>query len=353
VQLTLTNSYQCTHTATYPIVIHPLPAVDAGNNLVICRDVPKQLQATGAASYTWSSAGNLSCTQCAAPMINPVATTKYYVEGQTIFGCKATDSLLATVQQPFEIDAAKGDTLCVGEVFKLLASGADNYSWSPPAGLDNTSIPNPVAQPQATTLYRVIGKDNNNCFADTAFVPVVVYPYPQIQLEDKKTVIVGTTIPLTPVLSPDVDSILWQPATWLSCAACAAPMVTPKQTIQYKIRLSNKGGCVTESAITLFVVCGGENMFLPNTFSPNGDGANDVFFPMGKGIAHIKNFRVFDRWGEMVFEQYAFQANDRSKGWDGKIKGTLAAPEVYVYVIQVICANGEQLTFKGDVTLIR
>jgi gliding motility-associated-like protein len=275
------------------------------------------------------------------------------VEGETIFGCKATDSLLATVQQRFEIDANKGDTLCRGDSYQLQATGAEQYSWTPAAGLSNAGIANPVAQPQNTTLYRVIGHDNNNCFADTAWVPVTVYPIPQITLEEKKTVIVGTSVTLSPVLSPDINSILWTPGTWLSCTECATPLVTPTQTIQYKIKVSNEGNCTAEAAITLFVVCGGENMFLPNTFSPNADGMNDVFYPMGKGIAHIKNFRIFNRWGEKVFEQYAFQANDISKGWDGKIKGTLASPDVFVYIIQVVCGNGQELIFKGDVTLIR
>lgn len=353
VRLTLTNSYQCSGTAVYPIVIHPLPDVDAGNDLVVCRGTPRQLQATGAATYTWSSVESLSCTHCAAPLINPASTAKYYVEGETAFGCKGTDSLLATVQQSFEITANKGDTLCLGDSYQLQATGADRYSWTPAAGLSNAGIANPVAQPQSTTVYRVIGHDNNNCFADTAWVPITVYPIPRITLEEKKTVVVGTSVTLAPVLSPDVNSILWAPATWLSCTECATPMVTPTQTIQYKIKVSNEGNCTAEAAITLFVVCGGENMFLPNTFSPNADGMNDVFYPMGKGIASIKNFRIFNRWGEKVFEQYAFQANDISKGWDGKIKGTLASPDVFVYIIQVVCGNGQELTFKGDVTLLR
>jgi len=353
VKLTITNPYGCSHTATYPIVIHPLPAIDAGPDLVVCRAQPRQLQASGAVNYIWSSVEDLSCTHCAGPVINPAGTAKYYVQGESAFGCKATDSLLATVQQRFEITANKGDTLCLGEVYKLQADGADRYNWTPPAGLDNPNIAGPMAQPQTTTLYRVIGKDNNNCFEDTAFVPLVVYPYPQITLEDKRTVIIGTSVTLAPGLSPDVNSIRWDPATWLSCADCPAPLVTPTQTIQYKIQVTNEGGCITRDAITLFVVCGGENMFLPNTFSPNGDGANDIFYPMGKGIAHIKNLRIFNRWGEMVFEQYAFQANDISKGWNGKIKGTLASPDVFVYVIDVICGNGQELIFKGDVTLLR
>jgi gliding motility-associated-like protein len=353
VSLTVTNSFNCTSTATWPVSIHPLPVVDAGIDIVICRDQPRLLQATGALNYTWTSAGSMSCTNCSSTMVNPAAPTKYYVQGESAFGCKAIDSVSVDVQQRFVIGANLGDTLCTGEKLRLQANGADLYTWSPSAGLDNTSISNPVAQPSNTTVYQVVGRDKNNCFTDTAWVPVTVYPYPKIDMEKDKTVVVGTSVPLKPVLSTDITHLSWMPATWLSCSNCPSPVAAPKQTTQYRLRATNEGGCTTERAITLFVVCNGENIFLPNTFSPNGDGMNDVFYPQSKGLSYIKNFRIFNRWGEVVFEQLSFQANDPSKGWNGKHKNAPAVDDVLVYIIEVVCENGETLTFKGDVTIIR
>ena len=353
VSLTITNSYNCSGNFVYPVIVHPLPAVNAGNDIVVCRNQPKLLQASGAVNYTWSSTGNLSCTTCSSTMVNPASTVKYYVEGESAFGCKATDSVLVTVQQPFTITANKGDTLCTDETYRLQASGADVYTWTPASGLDNAQSATPNAKPQATTLYQVIGKDQNNCFSDTAWVPVIVYPYPAITMDKERKVIVGTSTTLKPELSADVVSINWSPATWLSCVNCAAPVSTPKQTIEYKLQVANEGGCVTEEAITLFVMCNGENIFIPNTFSPNGDGNNDVFFPRGKGISYIQRFRVYNRWGEEVFKEVAFYTNDASKGWNGTYKGVPEKEDVYVYVIEVVCENGQALTFKGDVTLIR
>ncbi|OQP40763.1 hypothetical protein A4H97_14180 [Niastella yeongjuensis] len=353
VSLTITNSYNCSGKYVYPVVIYPLPPIDAGSDIVICRDQPKLLQATGAVNYTWTSTGNLSCTTCSSIMVNPVSTVKYYVEGESIHGCKATDSVLVTVQQRFTVSANSGDTLCTGEIYRLQASGADLYNWTPASGLDNPQSATPNAKPQATTLYQVIGKDQYSCFADTAYVPLVVYPYPKLTLEKEKTVIVGTSVTLQPAISSDVISINWSPATWLSCDNCPAPVSTPKQTIQHKLKVANEGGCVTEESITLFVVCNGENIFVPNTFSPNGDANNDVFFPRGKGISFIQRFRVYNRWGEEVFKQLDFYTNDASKGWNGQYKGAPAREDVYVYVVEVVCENGQALTFKGDVTLIR
>ncbi|OQP59573.1 hypothetical protein A3860_36905 [Niastella vici] len=353
VALTVTNSYNCTGRALYPIIIHPLPPVDAGNDILVCRDRPKLLQATGAVNYTWWSTGSLSCTQCSSTMVNPVSTVTYYVEGENGFGCKATDSVLVTVQQPFTVMVNRGDTLCTGDTYRLRATGADAYTWTPASSLDNAQAAAPLAKPVTTTVYQVIGSDKNNCFADTAHVPVVVYPYPTITLNDQQTVTVGNSVTLQPVLSADVTSINWLPGTWLNCVHCPAPVSTPKQDIQYRLRVANAGGCVTEDAITLFVVCGGDNVYLPNTFSPNGDGVNEVFYPRGKGISFIKRFFIYNRWGEEVFKQLSFYTNDASRGWNGTINGAPANADVFVYVMEVICENGQTLTFKGDVTLIR
>ncbi len=101
------------------------------------------------------------------------------------------------------------------------------------------------------------------------------------------------------------------------------------------------------------MICEAGNLFIPNTFSPNGDGLNDVFYPRGKGIHGIKTLRIFDRWGEVVFEQSNFQVNDISKGWTGTFRGKLASQDVYVYTIDVICENNVVFSLKGNVALIR
>jgi gliding motility-associated-like protein len=286
-------------------------------------------------------------------MVNPAYDFTYVVEGESAFGCKAKDSVRVTVQQRFTVTAAPGDTLCVGEAFQLRANGAEQYTWTPAQSLDNATSATPIARPQTTVQYQVIGKDNNNCFTDTSYVDVIVYPYPKVELGEDRTVIIGESITLKPDLSADVNRLQWTPATWLNCNNCPAPVVTPKQTIQYQLTASNLGGCTTEDNITLFVVCRGENMFLPNTFSPNGNGKNEVFYPRGKGLSFIKNFRIYNRWGEVVFQQHSFNVNDRTRGWNGMYKGTMALQDVYVYTIEVVCDNCEVLSFKGDVTLLR
>ncbi len=105
--------------------------------------------------------------------------------------------------------------------------------------------------------------------------------------------------------------------------------------------------------MTVFVTCDNTNVFVPNTFSPNGDGVNDIFYPRGSGVFRVKNLLVFNRWGEVVFEKGNFNANDASSGWDGTYRGKKLAPDVFVYSLEVLCSNNQSLVFKGNVALIK
>ena len=90
-----------------------------------------------------------------------------------------------------------------------------------------------------------------------------------------------------------------------------------------------------------------------NTFSPNGDGQNDVFYPRGTGITSIKSMLIFNRWGELVFERKDFALNDVTAGWNGTFKTRPLTADVYVYVVEVQCGNNEVYGMKGNVTLMR
>ena len=92
---------------------------------------------------------------------------------------------------------------------------------------------------------------------------------------------------------------------------------------------------------------------MPNTFTPNGDGLNDRLFPQRKSSSLIKSFRIFNRWGELLFEAKDMQPNNPLAGWDGTYQGKAMIPDVYVYVIDALCDTGQPLQIKGDITLVR
>jgi len=246
-----------------------------------------------------------------------------------------------------------GDTLCKGESFKLSAGNAELYSWSPSTGLDNNQLAAPMAKPGQSTNYRVIGYDSAGCFYDTGYIKLTVYAFPTVEAGVDKTIPVGTSTDMKLSLSDDVTDIQWQPAAGLSCTKCSNPVVSPKQTTSYRITVTNEGGCVNKTEVTVFVMCNGGNVFLPNTFSPNGDGNNDVFYPRGTGLYTVRSMRLFNRWGEPVYEATNFLANDASKGWTGLYKNNPAPNDVYIYFVEVVCENNAILTYSGNVALIR
>jgi gliding motility-associated-like protein len=101
------------------------------------------------------------------------------------------------------------------------------------------------------------------------------------------------------------------------------------------------------------VICNNQNFFVPNTFSPNGDGQNEVFYPRGSGLFRIKSMLVFNRWGQVVFEKRDFAPNDQSAGWTGTFKGQKASADVYIYMMEILCDNNTVIPVKGNVTLLR
>jgi gliding motility-associated-like protein len=343
----------CKDSVSKDINIHPLPLTSAGTDALVCRGNTISLQASGAVKYVWSSSPQLSCTNCANPVAAPDNTTIYAVTGTTAFGCSRTDSVKITVRQKLNLAVHPGDTICVGESVGLWATGADKYTWYPTAGIDQPNTAKPKAKPTAITTYTVIGKDNDNCFTDTATVLIKVNPLPAVDAGADLTMSAGGFVQLNTTNSNDVVSWRWTPGASLNCIDCPAPLARPKAETNYQVQVKNKDGCIDSDDVLVSVICNNGNLFIPNTFSPNGDGSNDRFYPRGTGIHMIRALRIFNRWGELVFEKINFNANDATAGWDGTYKGQKLSADVYIYSCEVVCENNEVLPFKGDITLLQ
>ncbi|MGG9972708.1 PKD domain-containing protein [Ferruginibacter sp. SUN002] len=355
INLTATNSSGCFDTVVRRVEAYPIPTVNAGADAWLCLGSIHTLNATGADSYSWKADNTLSCLDCARSSATPADDTKYFVTGTTIYGCSATDSVLIQVQKPQQITFSTSDTLCKGETSKLMASGTDKYLWTPATGLSDPTSANPIARPDVTTTYTVIGSDARNCFSDTGSIKIKVYPIPTVSAGQDLTINIGKSITIKPTISDDVTEVNWSPKTWVISSTNDLPMLTvkPKETTQYNIEVKNPGGCKSSDNVTIFVTCDGSNIFMPNTFSPNNDGANDLYYPRGSGLFAIKGMRIFNRWGEIVYERNNFKANDPSAAWNGTYKGSKLTPDVFVYTIDIICDNGSVLTFKGNIALIQ
>ncbi len=349
--VTGTDGSGCTNTDNVTVSIYTQPPVNAGPDQTICAGESAQLQASGASAYVWSPAVTLSCAACPAPLAIPVANTTYQVIGTDVHGCVDSDKVVISIIQKGPVGVGPGGDICAGESVQLSASGGSSYQWIPDAGLNDANIPNPVAMPTGNVTYQVIIKQGT-CFTDTLSATVNVHPIPTVNAGPDQNVLAGSTVQLNPTAT-NVATYVWSPSDGLNCTTCPNPVASPTKTTNYTVDVASDFGCKSSDEVTLFVTCDGKQLWMPNTFTPNADGQNDRFYPHGRGITTVKRFRIYDRWGELIYDISNMPVDDANYGWDGTYKNQPLKPDVYVYIVNAECTTGEPLEVKGDISLIR
>ena len=210
---------------------------------------------------------------------------------------------------------------------------------------------NTGSTPASATI--IVTPSAKGCTGLPKTVIVRVDPVPTVELGADLTLSTGTVTNLNAVIqNGPIANWVWTPATGLSCTNCPSPVLTVTNDITYNVVVTNIYGCVARDNITISTFCRNSQVFVPNAFTPDGDGLNDVLMVRGKGI-FVTNFRIFNRWGELVFQKSNFNPNDKQFGWDGKVRGVLATPDVFVYTAEVVCDNGIKYTYKGNTTLLK
>jgi gliding motility-associated-like protein len=351
IMLTATDAWGCTNTISENINVLPPPRIGVNGDTVICVGDYATLYAFGGVSYTWGPAASLSCTACNPTQASPTAVTQYTVTGTDAYGCVATDTVTVFLRTKTTSVAGGGDSVCQGTPVQLYDSGATKFTWIPSNGLNHSNISDPVATPPTTTTYEVIAQ-LGNCIPDTNYVSVIVYPLPTIHASGSQVIVDGASANITSSGS-NIAGIGWSPAATLSCDSCYDPVATPPGTTTYYVQVHSPFGCLAGDSVTIKVVCDDSQIFIPNSFTPNGDGNNDVFYPRGSGVSQVKSFRIYNRWGELLFEKDNFELNDIGSAWNGSYNGAPPRPDVYVYVLDATCNNGQPLFIKGDVTIIK
>ncbi|RYD56894.1 MAG: PKD domain-containing protein [Sphingobacteriales bacterium] len=349
--LTGVDSNGCGTTTEVTVKVNSLPIVDAGADKELCEKASVSLEATGATKYKWSAASTLSCTTCSNPTATPDTNIVYKVIGTDAHGCSDSDDVAITIIQKKETSVGNGDTICKGGKAMLSATGGTRYLWFPAGGLNDNKIATPVAMPLHTTAYQLEVKQGH-CFTDTFTVTVVVKDNPIINAGEDIYSAAGYETKIKPT-STGATKYIWSPGNSLSCDDCESPIAKPGSTTTYKVIALNEWGCQAEDEITIHTTCGQDQLFIANTFTPNGDGSNDYFFPQGRGIQQAKRFRVYNRWGELLFDRQNMPLNDELAGWDGTYKGQSLKPDVFVYILNAVCESGEPIEMKGDISLIR
>jgi gliding motility-associated-like protein len=205
--------------------------------------------------------------------------------------------------------------------------------------------------------YTVCIKDIEGC--STSATATVKQPLPiYIDAGRDVTIDLGESTSLSPTTIPlgSPGEFSWLPPNYLSCILCKTTQANPVNTTTYTVKLTNDFGCIYSDSVTVFVNPV-RPVYIPNVFTPNGDGKNDIFQPFSNGsVRNIKSFKVFDRWGEQVFEAHdaPIQQNNfgTGTGWDGTFKGKPMNPGVFVYLIEFNFIDGSTEVYKGDMSLL-
>ncbi|MAY84782.1 MAG: hypothetical protein CMP59_11685 [Flavobacteriales bacterium] len=260
-------------------------------------------------------------------------------------GCTDQYSVDITVL-PSPTAVINGDNyLCAGDSLNLSGSGGTIVGWFTADTL--FSLANNIAfSPDSSTSISLIVENIFNC-TDTAILDVLVQQEPTyVPLED-------TTIIIGEELFPNVSSgagfsYSWTPERGLSCTDCPDPRMQPFTTTEYILTISDSLGCFSITDTILVEVVEEFTLDVPQAFSPNGDGVNDIIYVKGWGLKELIAFKIYNRFGELVFEGTEFD-----QGWDGTYNGKDQMVETYVYTVEAETYAGEVLTKKGNITLIR
>jgi gliding motility-associated-like protein len=233
-------------------------------------------------------------------------------------------------------------------------NSSTGWSWRFPN--NNTSTQqNPVKQQYTvagTFTAQTIATNTDGC-ADTATKQLIIHPLPVITMPAQLVKTAGIPITIPATYSSNTATYNWMPIENLNCTNCPQPETNTKFNKKYTVSVVDSNSCQNRRQIDIIVTCPNVNVFMPNTFSPNGDGANDMLMVRGRGLERVKLLRIFNRWGQVVFEKANFPVNDAMYGWDGKFQGKPALPDVYVYQLEVFCENSQVIRFDGNVALIQ
>lgn len=303
--------------------------------------------------YSWSNGSTIS-------NLTSVTAGTYTLTITDASRCQ--NEITAIVNEPdaLDVDLAKEDISCAGgqdgRIGITAFGGVPAYSYS----LDGSQYKSGTAFIGLTAgSYQVFVRDGNGCI-NTPDPVQIIEPAPLVvDLGENINVEYGDTLLLDFL---DVQggtgsqfTYVWTPAdsSMLSCTNCPNPSVIVKEQTSFKLLVRDENGCVADDVITIFVNKNNPVM-VPTGFTPNGDGHNDLLHVHGKANGTtVRVFRVFDRWGELLFEEFGFDLNDRSHGWDGTFRGQPVNGGVYLWQLEVEFPDGMREIMSGSTTLIR
>jgi len=302
--------------------------------------------------YKWSNGHN-------SKEIEGLLAGTYIITVTDEEGCSAVAMVQLTEPEGIEINVEGVTPTCYGEddgliIIDTIIGGNAPYSYSLEGSMYEAlgnSFPVTIAN-LASGMYDLQIQGLNGCNTSTS-VNIASLPPLTIELGDDIEINLGDSVELIPLTNTYVEDFVWNTTIYMSCDTCFQTFATPTNTQYYEILVIDSFGCSAMDNITI-VVLKPKRVFIPNVFSPNGDGINDLFLIYaGDEVVNIKSLRIYDRWGEQVFARENFKANDPLLGWDGYFRSQIVNPGVFAFWTEIEFVDGIVKIYIGDLTILK
>jgi gliding motility-associated-like protein len=307
-------------------------------------------------NYLWSPA---PATGTSSPTAVDLPIGVYTTTVTDTRGCSITGDYTVTEPTPVSVTAVTTATDCYGDDNGYIqVNGATGGNGPYEYSLDNANFQlDTIFDGLPASQYIVYAADKNGCL-DTAMVRINQPDPIQLSITNGSPIILemGNSVEIitnTNVADPTTLQYIWSKPISISCTSCPNPTVNPLSPITYNVQVTDLTGCTAQASVVVDVQKN-RNVFIPNIFTPNNDSNNDEFMVYaGLGVVRVKDLKIFDRWGEMVYADSDFIPNDRTHSWNGKFKGEALRTGVFVYIMEIEFVDGLTIPYKGDVTLVR
>ncbi len=347
---------QCIDSVKLTVNVIDSVTLQLPSQIKLCATDSVQLSpVSNALYYSWRESNGMqtvSNPSAKNPSAAPLQSTVYFVTA-SVGHCNANAKTNVLVS-PYPTATVSGAaSVCFGNTVQLHAgTTAAHYTWNPASLLTGANTLNPLAGPQQTTAYILTISDTFYCLksvADTLLVQVI--PLPVVSAGDDTVAVIGEPLQLTATANEEA-SFIWFPSNNISNNSVYNPVVIVNNpavnSLTYFVTATTAKGCATTDSVHIKIYKTKPNIVIPTAFSPNADGRNDVFKPIAIGIAQLLFFRVFDRYGKLLF-----QTKNIGEGWNGLFDGKLQPPGTYVFEVEGSDYEGKIITKKGTVVLIR
>ncbi len=338
--------------ATLNLTVEPNPIVYVGGNRPMCQFDTLHLHASVAPAwysgyiYSWSPAADLDNSTTATVVFDGSANTNLVLTVTTPAGCVGKDSALISVLSGNFAAIDPDGVFCPGDsrVVNVTAPASSGYQWMPSMYVSDSGSSAPLVTPVASQTYTIVVTSAAGC-TDTLNWTATVYPAALISVPvDSVTLYTGESYHIAPYTN--CAAFTWFPPAGLDNPFISDPTANPDVSTLYIVTGITEHGCAARDSI--YVYRSDEAVLaIPNAFAPGSNG-NNQFKPITRGISQLNYFRVYNRWGNVVFE-----TKKLGEGWDGSWKGEAQPFGVYVYDIQAVSLTGKIINKSGNVTLLR